>query len=121
MASPHSIDYTSFSKDDLVSLIESKVSTINLYENEMQSSQSKIDSLKKEKQELATLNMNLSHGFSTLEAFVANILGQKNMKDMRDNDNNYDLEKLKSTFTRYYNYHLMINLYIIYFYQILNI
>lgn len=108
MASPHSVDYTSFSKDDLVSLIESKVNTINLYENEMQSCTSKIESLKKEKQELATLNMTLSHGFSTLEAFVANILGQKNMREMRDKDNNYDLEKLKSTFTRYYNSRLNI-------------
>jgi hypothetical protein len=98
MSTPPSVNYTSFSKDDLLSLIESKVNTINLYENEMQSYHSKIESVKKEKQELATLNMTLSHGFSTLEVFIVSILGQKAMKDLRDQDNNYDLEKLKSKF-----------------------
>jgi hypothetical protein len=54
--------------------------------------------LNKEKKDLATMNSEISHAFSTLEAFVFQVLGPEAIKEVRDEENNYDLDKMKSKF-----------------------
>jgi hypothetical protein len=71
MQQQHTTDYSSFTKDDLINLIETKSNMVSIYEAEMQNSQTRINTLNKEKKELTQLNLVLTNGFSTLEAFAA--------------------------------------------------
>lgn len=94
------VNYDNFTKDDLINLVESKTNMISVYEQEMQDNQNRVNTLLKEKQDLTALNITLTNNFSTLEVFVSGILGQKAMKDVRDEDNNYDLDLIKQHFNK---------------------
>lgn len=98
MQQQHTTDYSSFTKDDLINLIETKSNMVSIYEAEMQNSQTRINTLNKEKKELTQLNLVLTNGFSTLEAFAAWVLGQDALKNARDADNNYDLDVMKAKY-----------------------
>lgn len=98
MQQQHTTDYSSFTKDDLINLIETKSNMVSIYEAEMQNSQTRINTLNKEKKELTQLNLVLTNGFSTLEAFAAWVLGQDALKSARDADNNYDLDVMKAKY-----------------------
>lgn len=100
MAGKPSVNYDNFSKDDLINLIESKTSMMQVFEQEMQDNQKRVNSLLKEKQELTALNVGLTNNFSTLEVFVSGILGQKAMKSVRDADNMYDLDSMKAHYEK---------------------
>lgn len=103
MQKQHSTDYSSFSKDDLINLIETKSNMVSIYETEMQNSQTRINALIKEKKDLTQLNIVLTNGFSTLEAFAAWVLGQDSLKSVRDADNNYDLDVMRAKYEILHN------------------
>lgn len=103
MQKQHSTDYSSFSKDDLINLIETKSNMVSIYETEMQNSQTRINALIKEKKDLTQLNIVLTNGFSTLEAFAAWVLGQETLKSVRDADNNYDLDVMRAKYEILHN------------------
>ena len=91
-------EYDSFSREDLISLVMSTKNNVDIYQKEMAACQDRINTLNKEKKDLSGINMDLSQNFSILEAFISGILGQKAMKDVRDKENKYDLDLMKSKF-----------------------